>query len=160
MTRIVKFVGKLLVLVLAIYGLVILVFGFVGSFRWAEAVQPFVRGTVSATGHVVRQELNTRSDQQMEQDGELLGRKLYPAAKGFLKGQLEAFKADPNKEALRKTVQEATHELSKELVAPVTEGVTETSRKVLQDFGNVLQELQKTLKEVPTPPAPGPPPAQ
>ena len=160
MTRLLKFVCKALVVVLAIYGAVKLASGYLEASTWSEAVSPFVRGAVSATKKEIRHELDTRSDQQMEKDGELLGRRLYPAEKGFLKGQLEAFKADPNKAELRKTVTEATHELSKEFVAPVTEGVAETSRKVFQDFGKVLQELQKALKEVPSPPEPGPPSAQ
>jgi len=159
MTRILKFIGKLVIVVLAIFAVVILVSGYTGSFRWAQAVQPFVHGSLSATGKVVREELTTRSEQQMEKDGEFLGRRLYPVEKGFLKGQLEALKADPNKEELRKTIRDLTHEMSKEFVAPVTEGVAETSKKVLQDVGNVLQELQKTLKDIPAPPAPEPPPA-
>lgn len=131
---------------LASYGLmVILVNQLDGGHgqKAAETVHPFVSGAVSATGDRVKEALMETPDDKLEKEGEVLGRKLYPAVKGFLKGQLDGFAADPDRKELGKKMFDASKEVSKDMVSPLGEKLQEQSQVILKDLDQTLQGVKK-----------------
>ncbi len=72
-----------------------------------------------------------------------LGRKLYPATKGFIKGQLESFAQDPDRKEIGKKIFDTSRELSKDVVAPFGDKLEEQSQAVLRELDQTLQGVKK-----------------
>ncbi len=145
-----KRLGKLTALVilvlLASYGLVLIVVNNLDertATKTVETVQPFVSGVASAAGKKAKESLMATPDKQLEQEGEELGRKLYPATKGFIKGQLESFAQDPDRKQIGKKIFDATREISKDVVAPFGDKLEEQSQAVLRELDQTLQGVKK-----------------
>jgi|GEM_PF-940389 len=145
-----KKLGKLaafvVLLLFASYGLIVIVVNNLdeqtGS-KTVESVQPFVSGITSAAGKKAKESLMATSDSQLEQEGEELGRKLYPATKGFIKGQLESFGKDPERQDIGKKIFDASRELSKDVVSPLGDKLQEQSQAVIRDLNQTLQGVKK-----------------
>jgi len=150
MKRVLKYLFVVAVVVLAGYGAVKLVSDQLDAYRGKKAEQvlhPFVRGAASAAREQFKQDLTNVPAARLEQEGEELGRKLYPFTKGFVKGQIEAFRADPNKAELQQRLRDAGKDISKDMVAPLSEGVAESSRTLFESLGKVLEGVKKFKEE-------------
>lgn len=146
MGKVPKYVLAAVVIALAVYGAIKFVethLDFGHGAKAVETVHPFVKGAVSSTKNVVKDSLIETPDAQLEAEGELFGKKLYPASKGFVRGQWEAFSQDPDKKAIVKKILEAAADLSKDFTAPVTEKIQDSSQSVLQDWTKALQGVKK-----------------
>ncbi len=108
-----------------------------------EAAHPFVQGVSSAAGEKLKQTLKETPDPKLEEDSELISRKLYPIVKGALKGQLEAIKNDPNRSELPETIVQTGKQITENLVKPFAEGVSQGSQSVLQGVDRGIDELRK-----------------
>jgi len=131
---------------LASYGLMVILVNQLDGGDGEKAVgtvHPFVSGAASAAGDRAREALMATPDDTLEKEGEALGRKLYPAVKGFLKGQMDGFTADPDRKDLSKKVFDASKEVSKDVVSPLGEKLHEQSQVILNDLDQTLQGVKK-----------------
>ncbi len=134
------------VLILAGYGLFRFIsdrLDFGDGKRAVETAHPFVQGVSSAAGEKLKQTLKETPDPKLEEDSELISRKLYPIVKGALKGQLDAIKNDPNRSELPETMIQTGRQITENLVKPFAEGVSQGSQTVLQGVDRGLDELRK-----------------
>jgi hypothetical protein len=140
------YVGAALVLGFALYGAVTLIARSLTAKQGehaAEAVAPFVQGAASVAAEKTKEILKNTPDEQLEKDAELLSKKLYPVAKGALKGHIDAILKDANRTEVPEKMYEAGKDLSEKVVKPFSKGLADGSTKVLGD-------LDKTLKDVRT----------
>lgn len=178
MNKALKYLLVVVVILLALYGGWRLASDALDASHGKEAeevLHPFVRGAASSARRQFKQDLANVPAERLEKEGEELGRKLYPFTKGFVKGQLDAFRADPNKAEFQQRFREAGKDISKDIVAPLSEGVAESSRTLFESLGKALEgvkkfkednkdvfdgissgmeSLQKKMKESPMPPPP------
>ncbi len=141
-----RLVALVVLLLLASYGLVVIVVNNLdepAATKTVESVQPFVSGIASAAGKKAKESLMATPDNQLEQEGEELGRKLYPATKGFIKGQLESLAQDPERKEMLKKIFDGSRELSKDVVTPLGSKLEEQSQAVLRDLDQTLQGVKK-----------------
>lgn len=108
-----------------------------------ETAHPFIQGVSSAAGEKLKQTLKETPDPKLEEDSELISRKLYPIVKGALKGQLDAIKNDPNRSELPETMVRTGKEITENLVKPFAEGVSQGSQTFLQGVDRGLDEFRK-----------------
>ncbi|MGD9818046.1 MAG: hypothetical protein AB7V04_05020 [Desulfomonilaceae bacterium] len=132
--------------VLACYGL----FRFVSDHlnysdgqKAAQTAHPFVQGAANVAGEKLKQTLKETPDATLEQDSELLSRKLYPIVKGAVKGQLDAILNDPNRSELPEKMSQTGKEIAKDVIKPFSEGVVQGSQKILEDVDKGLGEFRK-----------------
>jgi hypothetical protein len=140
------YAGAALVLGFALYGAVTFVARSLTAKQGeqaAEAVAPFVQGAASVAGEKAKEVLKNTPDEQLEKESELLSKKLYPVAKGALKGHIDAILKDANRTEVPEKMYEAGKDLSEKVVKPFSKGLADGSTKVLGD-------LDKTLKDVRT----------
>lgn len=114
--------------------------------RAAGAVAPFVQGAASVVGEKAKEALKKTPDAKLESDSELLSRKLYPIAKGALKGNLEAILKDTNRAEVPEKMYQTGKDLSEKVVRPLSKGLADGAGNVLQDVDKTLQGVQ-TFKE-------------
>ena len=76
-----------------------------------------------------------------------MGKKLYPATKGILKGEIEAFSKDPDRKEITKKIFGFGKDLSRDLLIPLGEKIDDNSRNVLQDWGKTLEGVRKFREE-------------
>ncbi|MDQ1238290.1 MAG: hypothetical protein QG577_475 [Thermodesulfobacteriota bacterium] len=141
-----KVIVLVFLVLLASYGLMVILVNQLDQHhgeRAVETVHPFVSGAASAAGDRMREALMATPDDRLEKDGEVLGRKLYPAVKGFLKGQMDGFAADPERKELGKKVFDASKELSKDVATPLGEKLQEQSQVILKDLDQTLQGVKR-----------------
>ncbi len=97
MRKILMFVGGAVLLCLAAYGVVRLLSDSLTpghGRKAAEATGTFAEGVASAAGERIKESLKNTPDQKLEENAEFWTRKLYPIAKGALKGQTRAVQED------------------------------------------------------------------
>ncbi len=145
-----------------------------------EAVKSLAAGAAVAAGEKMAEKIKQTPDQQLEENAQLLTKKLYPIAKGIIKGQVEAIVNDPERGDLPQKMFEAGKDVSEKIVKPFSRGLREGSSglvgegaqealKKLRELGQDnkewldsvsrgLEKLHKDLKEKapPLPPFPGP----
>ncbi|MGO9570168.1 MAG: hypothetical protein ACLP5H_21775 [Desulfomonilaceae bacterium] len=144
-----KFLGYTLaglVIILAFYGAAKLLSGFMtksqGS-RAAEVAQPFVQGAASAAAEKLKQSLKEVPDAKLEQDSEWLAKKLYPITKGIIKGQVDSFLQDPNRNELSEKMYQAGKEFSDKVLRPFSRGIVDSNKQTLDDADKTLQAIRK-----------------
>lgn len=145
-----KLAALVVLLLLASYGLVVIVVNRLDEKVGTQAVgsvEPFVSGIASAAGKKAKESLMATPDSQLEREGEELGRKLYPATKGFIKGQLESLAKDPERKDIGKKIFDTSRDLSKDVVSPIGEKLEEQSQAVLRDLDQTLQGIKKLRDE-------------
>ena len=108
-----------------------------------ETAHPFVKGASSAAGEKIKETLKNTPDAKLEEDSELLSRKLYPVVKGAVKGQLDAVLNDPNRSEVPEKMVQTGKELVENVVKPFAEGMAQGSSKVLEDVDKGLGEIRK-----------------
>jgi len=144
-----KFLGYILaglVIVLAVYGAVKLLSNSVTKSqgeRAAEVAQPFVQGAASAAAQKLKQSLNEVPDAKLEQDSEWLAKKLYPITKGIIKGQVESFLQDPERNQLPEKMYQAGKEFSDKVLKPFSRGIVDSNQQTLEDADKTLQAIRK-----------------
>jgi hypothetical protein len=141
-----KVIVLVFLVLLASYGLMVILVNQLDQGhgqRAVETVHPFVSGAASAAGDRMKEALMATPDDRLEKDGEVLGRKLYPAVKGFLKGQMDGFAADPERKDLGKKLFDASKELSKDMASPLGEKLQEQSQVILRDLDQTLQGVKR-----------------
>jgi hypothetical protein len=146
MRRILAYIGGGVILCLAVYGAVSLVLGRLdGSFgrKAADVVRPVVRDAASAAGEQLKKTIKETPDEQLEKESEDISRKLYPIAKGALKGHLEAILKDANRGEVPKQMYQAGKDVSEKVVIPFGEGLAEGSSKAVESLDKSLQEVRK-----------------
>jgi hypothetical protein len=146
MSTYVKWFIAAVILSLAVYGAFRIISDRLDSADGKKAVEtahPFVQGATSAAGEKLKQTLKETPDAKLEEDSELLSRKLYPVVKGSVKGQLDAILNDPNRSELPEKMVQTGKELAENVIKPLTEGVAQGSQKVLEDMDKGFQELRK-----------------
>lgn len=146
MKKFLTYTLALLVIVLAVYGVTSLLSGFFRGSQGARAAgmaQPFVQGAASATAETLKQSLKQIPDAKLEQDSEWLAKKLYPVAKGVIKGQAEAFLQDPERNELPEKMYQAGKEFSDKVLKPFSRGVVDSNQQTLQDADKTLQAIRK-----------------
>ncbi len=114
--------------------------------RAAGAVTPFVQGAASVVGEKAKEALKNTPDAKLEKDSEEISKKLYPIAKGALKGNLEAIMKDANRAEVPEKMFQAGKDLSEKVVRPFTKGLAEGTGKVLTDVNKTLQGV-RTFQE-------------
>ena len=151
MIKTAKLILTVVVIVLAVYGAMKLIYCYLlgpsQGEKAVEAVHPFVSGAVSAAGGKLRDSFMNIPDSQLESEGELLGKKLYPATKGILKGEIEAFSKDPDRKEITKKIFGFGKDLSRDLLTPLGEKIDDSTRNVLQDWGKTLEGVRKFREE-------------
>jgi hypothetical protein len=144
-----KFLGYTLtglVIVLAVYGAVKLVSSSMTKSqgeRAAEVAQPFVQGAASAAAQKLKQSLKDVPDAKLEQDSEWLAKKLYPITKGIIKGQVESFLQDPERNQLPEKMYQAGKEFSDKVLKPFSRGIVDSNQQTLEDADKTLQAIRK-----------------
>jgi hypothetical protein len=144
-----KFLGYILaglVIVLAVYGAVKLLSGSVTRSqgeRAAEVAQPFVQGAASAAAQKLKQSLKDVPDAKLEQDSEWIAKKLYPITKGIIKGQVESFLQDPERNQLPEKMYQAGKEFSDKVLKPFSRGIVDSNQQTLEDADKTLQAIRK-----------------
>ncbi len=108
-----------------------------------ESAHPFVQGVSSAAGEKIKQTLKETPDAKLEEDAELLSRKLYPIVKGAVKGQMDAVLNDPNRAEIPEKMVQTGKEIAESVIKPLSEGVAQGSQKVFEDLDKGLGELRK-----------------
>jgi hypothetical protein len=135
-----------LVIVLAVYGAVKLLSGFMTKShgeRAAEVAQPFVQGAASAAAQKLKESLKDVPDAKLEQDSEWLAKKLYPITKGIIKGQVESFLQDPERNQLSEKMYQAGKVFSDQVLRPFTRGIVDSNKQTLDDADKTLQAIRK-----------------
>jgi len=128
------------------YGAVVLVSGWLEAPHGKKAVEtmhPFVRGATSAAGEKLKEAIQQTPDDQLEKSSEDISRKMYPLAKGALKGHLEAILQDANRAEVPQKMFQAGKDVSENVVRPFTGGLAEGSAKVLEDLDKTMQGVRK-----------------
>jgi hypothetical protein len=144
--KILAYIGGALVFCLAIYGAVTLVSGWFDASHGKKAVEtvhPFVRGAASAAGEKLKEVVQQTPDGQLEKGSEDISRKMYPLAKGALKGHLEAILKDANRAEVPEKMYQAGKDVSEKVVRPFADGLAGGSVKVLEDVDKTLQGVRK-----------------
>ncbi len=183
MRKILMFVGGAVLLCLAAYGVVRLLSDSLTpghGRKAAEATGTFAEGVASAAGERIKESLKNTPDQKLEENAEFWTRKLYPIAKGALKGQTRAVQEDPKREEVPKLMYERGKDIAENVAKPFVKGLAEgtsgiakdvartlkgvrelgdENRDVLEAIARELGNLRQSLKEnlPPPPPLPGPP---
>jgi hypothetical protein len=135
-----------LVIVLAVYGAGKLLSGVMTKShgeRAAEIAQPFVQDAASAAAQKLKQSLKDVPDAKLEQDSEWLAKKLYPITKGIIKGQVESFLQDPDRNQLSEKMYLAGREFSDKVLKPFSRGIVDSNQQTLEDADKTLQAIRK-----------------
>ena len=146
MRSVLKYLGASVVVVLAMYGVYALLAAHLTASQGKEAVEtasPFVQGAASAAGEKLKEALRNTPDEKLEKDSEELSGKLYPIAKGAIKGQLEAILKDANRGDVPEKMYQTGKDVSKNVVAPLSKGLAEGSHEVLKDLDKSFQEVRE-----------------
>ncbi len=141
MSKVLSTIGAVVLFVLAGYGLVKLMSASVSYFQGPKAAEiagPIVKGAASSVANTVKQTLKETPDSKLEEDSEILSRKLYFITKGALKGQMDAILKDTKGPDVRNKMLQAGKDVSQNVVAPLARGLAEGS-------SNTLKELQQTV---------------
>jgi hypothetical protein len=141
-----KLIGWAIVLVLTVYGLFCLTSSFLTESHGesaANSISPFVAGMLSSVFNNIKTSLENTPDKKLEENGELIGRKLYPFLKGSLRGFIDSYLKDPQRSEIPNKLNEAGQAASKDVLSPLGEGISQGSRKILQDTGKALDEVRK-----------------
>ncbi len=113
----------------------------------ARAAHPFVEGAASVANEKIKETLKNTPDKQLEKDAELYARKLYPVAKGALKGQLEAITKDPDSNEIPEMMRQAGKDVTERVIKPFTEGLAQGSGSVLKDLDKTVENVRKFTEE-------------
>lgn len=146
MGKILMYIGGGVVFCLAIYGAITLVSGWMDASHGKKAVEtmhPFVRGATSAAGEKLKEVIQQTPDDQLEKGSEDISRKMYPLAKGALKGHLEAILKDANRAEVPEKMYQTGKDVSEKVVRPFADGLAEGSAKTLDDLDKTLQGVRK-----------------
>ena len=183
MRRVLMFVGASVLLCLAAYGAVRLVSDSLTrdhGKKAGEVTGAFAEGAASAARERIKESLKNTPDPKLEEDARIWTRKLYPIAKGVLKGQTQAVQEDPRRDEMPKLMYERGKDVAENVAKPFIKGLAEGSsgiakevaktlkgvrelsdenRELIETITRELGNLGKTLKErlPPPPPFPGPP---
>jgi hypothetical protein len=142
-------IGAVLVIGFALYGAVTLFTRSLTSTdgeRAAGAVSPFVQGAASVAAEKAKEALKNTPDDRLEKDSEDISKKLYPIAKGALKGHLDAILKDSHRAEVPEKAFQAGKDLSEKVVRPFGKGVAEGSGKVIEDLDKTLKGM-RTFRE-------------
>ncbi len=145
-----KFIGWAVILVLTVYGLFCLTSSFLTESHGesaANAINPFVTGMLSSVFNNINTSLENTPDKKLEENGELLGRRLYPLLKGLLRGLIDSYFRDPQRSEIPNKLYEAGQAASKDALSPLGESVSQGSKKILEDTGKALEEVRKFRDE-------------
>jgi len=172
------FIVAVIVVCFAVYGglrLLLDVTTADGGKRVARVTNTLAADAASAAAERLRQTIEQTPDEVLQSNAEVMSRKFYPIAKGFLKGQVQALREDKDRDEIRRLMYEAGKEFSETVLKPFSRGVaagslgipgglektTKGSREATEEKGNLLdtisrglESLQKDLREkgVPIPP--------
>jgi hypothetical protein len=144
-----KFLGYTLaglVVLLALYGAVKMLSGFMTKShgeRIAEVAQPYFQDAASAAAQKLKQSLKEVPDAKLEQDSEWLAKKLYPITKGIIKGQVESFLQDPDRNQLPEKMYQAGKEFSDKVLKPFSRGIVDSNQQTLEDANKTLQAIRQ-----------------
>lgn len=178
MLKIFKIFIGILILVFSGYGIYHFISTSLTKSRGEQLVEnQFVQGVATKTAEKLRENLLNTPDDKLEKESEQFTRKMYPIIKGALKGQMEAIKEDSQRADFPKEMYETGKQLSERILQPFVKGFidgsgknlgdldrtvqelkmfTEKNKDVLDSIGQGLSFLNKTLKNLPPPPHPGP----
>lgn len=148
MKKALLYVGCGLVILLAFYGALELTLRLLGEShgtKAAQVVSPIVRSAAMGVGQQAKDSFFAYPNDQLERDGEQIGRKLYHLHKGLVKGGLDELKNDPRRDEIRQQAYEAGQEFSATYVKPFTRGLAEGSREALVDLDKTLQGQMRKL---------------
>ncbi len=135
-----------LVVVLAVYGAVRLLSGFLSGSHGtgaAKMAEPFVQGAASAAAEKLKQSLKEIPDAKLEQDSEWLAKKLYPITKGIIKGQVESFLQDPERNQLPEKMYQAGREFSDKVLRPFGRGIVDSNQQTIEGADKTLDAIRK-----------------
>lgn len=141
-----KWLIGIVVSILAMYGVFRIVsdrLDYSDGKKTVESTHPFVQGAASAAGDKLKQTLKETPDEKLEEDSELLSRKLYPVVKGTVKGQLDAILNDPKRTELPEKMVQTGKEIAETVIKPLTEGMAQGSQKVLEDVDKGFEEIRR-----------------
>jgi hypothetical protein len=150
MKKVLTFVGVVVLLFLAAYGVVRFAADSLTARHGEKAVDmsdAFLTGVISGLGTKFRQDLYNTPDEKLEKDAERVGRKFYPMSKGFVKGQIKSLLADPNRQEMSELMYKAGKDLSENVVKPFSSGVAAGSTGILKDVGKALEGGAKLGRE-------------
>lgn len=180
MKKILILIGGVVVVLFAAYGVIRAVSDFFGA-KPGEATESFTAGVATKAGEKIAEGIKQTPDKKLEEDSQVMARKLYYLSKGALKGQIDAIVNDTTGSEVPQKMYEAGKDFSERVVKPFARGLSEGSAgllegadegvKKLKEVGKEGKELldvlsqqfgrlRQTIKESapPMPPLPGPPP--
>ena len=139
-------VAVVIVACLALYGLVQLVSLALTEEHGKKAVSlttPFTRGVAQAVGEQLKDAISKAPAEQLEKDGELLGRKAYPMSKGLIRGQIKAMKEDPDREELARIMRELGKVFSEEVAKPFAKGIADGSTGIMDGLNKTVENFRE-----------------
>jgi hypothetical protein len=146
MKKFLSYVLAGLVIVLAIYGTVKLLSGLLTESHGqgaAKVAEPFVQDATSAAAEKLKQSLKEIPDAKLEQDSEWLAKKLYPITKGIIKGQIDAFLQDPDRNELAAKMYQAGKEFSDKVLKPFGRGIVDSNQQTIEGADKTLEAIRK-----------------
>jgi hypothetical protein len=135
-----------LVILLALYGAVRLLSGFLTvspGERAGKVTEPFVQGAASAAAEKLKQSLKEIPDAKLEQDSEWLAKKLYPITKGIIKGQVESFLQDPERNQLPEKMYQAGKEFSDKVLKPFGRGIVDSNQQTIEGADKTFDAIRR-----------------
>jgi hypothetical protein len=150
MSKVLSTIGALTLIVLAAYGCVKLISAAVGLFQGqevAKVAEPVVKDVASSVADSIKQTLKETPDSRLEEESEILSRKLYFITKGALKGQMGAIVKDTEGPDIRDKMHQAGKNVSQNLVTPFTKGLAEGTTSSLKDLQQVVGGVRQFLDE-------------
>jgi len=142
MKKVAWYGGCTVIVLLALYGAFHLILQGIGQSQGPKAVElmtPIVQKAAVGVGQQAKEAILQYPNEQLERDGEDVGRKFYHLHKGVMKGLMEELRNDPQREMIRQQAYELGQEFSKSFVKPFTRGLAEGSRDALEDLHKTLE---------------------
>ena len=140
--RVLKALGLGLLFALAFFGALAIAFNFLTESQ-GRTVGPFVSGILSVVVERAKKDLAETPDKDLEASSQDLSKKLYPVFKGAILGQVDSFVKDPQREQMRKKMQQAGKVFSEEVAAPFAHGVSQGSGKVTKELDSTLNHIRE-----------------
>ncbi|MCA1961831.1 MAG: hypothetical protein LDL33_13680 [Desulfomonile sp.] len=150
MKKLLILIGGLVVICFATYGAIRAVsdlFGGRAAEKASEVAQSFAAGTAAKAGEKIAEAIKQIPDKKLEDDAELMTRKLYYLSKGALKGQIDAILSDPNRAEVPQKMYEAGKDISERVVKPFARGLAESSSGLLEGGEDQVRKLKELTRE-------------
>jgi hypothetical protein len=134
--------GTLVILFFAGYGVFTMVAGPPGAGRGKDAGElagTFTASAMLSAREMVKKDLESTPDAELEKNAEFWTRKAYPVTKGILKGQIKAYLDDKDRDEMPQIMYEAGKVFATQVVQPFAQGVADGSPKAIESIDKTVR---------------------